>query len=156
MIKWALVAAFTATALLGRAAPIGAQTASAAPKTRLAVIGLDHDHVWSLLKDIAGEPSAELIAIAEPDPALVKQAQKEVPARREILRGVRGHAGRGEARSGDCDHVERPAPGDFAAMREAARSLLDGKTDGYERQGRAGDGTAGARSKYQVDGELLE
>jgi len=86
MIKWAalrshgLVAAFTATALLGHAAPIGAQTASAAPKTRLAVIGLDHDHVWSLLKDIAGEPSAELIAIAEPDPALVKQAQKEVPA----------------------------------------------------------------------------
>jgi len=59
---------------------LGAGTASTANKTRLAVVGLDHDHVWSMLKDIAGEPSAELVAIAESDPALVSRAQKGVPA----------------------------------------------------------------------------
>ena len=59
---------------------LGAGTASTASKTRLAVVGLDHDHVWSMLKDIAGEPSAELVAIAESDPALVSRAQKGVPA----------------------------------------------------------------------------
>jgi predicted dehydrogenase len=57
-----------------------AQNVGAGGKTRLAVVGLDHDHVWSLLKDIAGEPSAELVAIAESDPALVARAQKGVPA----------------------------------------------------------------------------
>jgi predicted dehydrogenase len=59
---------------------LGTETGSTASKTRLAVVGLDHDHVWSLLKDIAGEPSAELVAIAESDPALVSRAQKGVPA----------------------------------------------------------------------------
>jgi predicted dehydrogenase len=67
-------------ALLGAANVSAAQDAGGAAKTRLAVVGLDHDHVWSLLKDIAGEPSAELVAIAEADPALVSRAQKEVPA----------------------------------------------------------------------------
>jgi predicted dehydrogenase len=67
--------------LLGVAADgTGAQNAGSAGKTRLAVIGLDHDHVWSLLKDMAGEPSAELIAIAESDAGLVARAQKQVPA----------------------------------------------------------------------------
>ena len=28
-------------------------------KTRLAVVGLDHDHVWGLLKVITEEPDAE-------------------------------------------------------------------------------------------------
>jgi len=46
----------------------------------LAVIGLDHDHVWGLLKDLAGEPNAELVAIADPHPALVEQAKAKVPA----------------------------------------------------------------------------
>jgi predicted dehydrogenase len=72
--------AFVLLALLGAANVNAAQNAAGAAKTRLAVVGLDHDHVWSLLKDIAGEPSAELVAIAEPDPALVSRAQKEVPA----------------------------------------------------------------------------
>jgi predicted dehydrogenase len=57
-----------------------AQSAGSTPKTRLAVVGLDHDHVWGLLKDIAGESSAELVAIAESDTSLVSRAQKEVPA----------------------------------------------------------------------------
>jgi predicted dehydrogenase len=59
---------------------LGAGAAGTANKTRLAVVGLDHDHAWSLLKDIAGEPSAELVGIAESDPALVSRAQKGVPA----------------------------------------------------------------------------
>ncbi len=49
-------------------------------KTRLAVVGLDHDHVWGLLKDIAGEPEAELVAIADLRPALVDRAKTLVPA----------------------------------------------------------------------------
>jgi predicted dehydrogenase len=67
-------------ALLGVANVSEAQSATPAAKTRLAVVGLDHDHVWSLLRDIAAEPSAELVAIAESDAALVTKAQKEVPA----------------------------------------------------------------------------
>jgi predicted dehydrogenase len=86
MAKWQnlksrmIFVVFALLALLGAAHVVEAQSAGAAAKTRLAVVGLDHDHVWSLLKDIAGEPSAELVAIAETDAALVSRAQKEVPA----------------------------------------------------------------------------
>jgi len=56
-------------------------TASAADaKVRLAIVGLDHDHVWGLLKDIAKEPQAELVAIADPHPDLVKKAKAQVAA----------------------------------------------------------------------------
>jgi predicted dehydrogenase len=48
-------------------------------ETRLAIVGLDHDHVWELLGFIAKEPHTELVAIAEPQPALVKQAKSKVP-----------------------------------------------------------------------------
>ncbi|HWZ99094.1 MAG TPA: Gfo/Idh/MocA family oxidoreductase [Candidatus Dormibacteraeota bacterium] len=48
-------------------------------KTRIAVVGLDHDHVWGLLRDIAKEPDAELVAIAETQDALVKRAKERVP-----------------------------------------------------------------------------
>ena len=75
-----VIVMFALWALLSAAHVSEAQSASGAAKTRLAVVGLDHDHVWSLLKDIAAEPSAELVAIAESDPALVSRAQKEVPA----------------------------------------------------------------------------
>lgn len=54
--------------------------AQSAAKTRLAIVGLDHDHVWGLLKDIAKEPEAELVAIADPHQELVDRAKKEVPA----------------------------------------------------------------------------
>jgi predicted dehydrogenase len=40
---------------------------------------LDHDHVWGLVKDIAAEPSAELVAIADSRPALVERAKTLVP-----------------------------------------------------------------------------
>ena len=49
-------------------------------KTRLAIIGLDHDHVWGLLKDLAGEPNAELVAIADDHQPLVDQAKTKVPS----------------------------------------------------------------------------
>jgi len=79
-LSWIFVIALTTMALLVGGVSAEAQNASAGAKTRLAVVGLDHDHVWSLLKDIAGEPSAELVAIAESDPALVSRAQKDAPA----------------------------------------------------------------------------
>jgi predicted dehydrogenase len=71
-----MVLAWCAPAGLGRAA--GSQGANGGTKTRLAIVGLDHDHVWGLLKDLAGEPSAELVAIAESDAALVARARQQV------------------------------------------------------------------------------
>jgi predicted dehydrogenase len=49
-------------------------------KVRLAIVGLNHDHVWGILKDIAEEPKSELVAIAETDPVLVSTAKGRVPA----------------------------------------------------------------------------
>ena len=49
-------------------------------KTKLAVVGLDHDHVWGLLNDISKEPDAELVAIADTHPELVERAKGRVPA----------------------------------------------------------------------------
>ena len=49
-------------------------------KTRLAIVGLDHDHVWGLLPDILNESDAELVAIADPHPELVARAKARVPA----------------------------------------------------------------------------
>jgi predicted dehydrogenase len=54
--------------------------AAAGEKTRLAVVGLDHDHVWGLLQTIAGEEDAELVAIADSHPELVERAKARVPA----------------------------------------------------------------------------
>ena len=47
-------------------------------KTRVAIVGLDHDHVWELLKYLDAEADAELVAIAEPQAALVKVAKAQV------------------------------------------------------------------------------
>jgi len=59
----------------------GGQTSPAADssKVRIAIVGLNHDHVWGILKDIAGEGSAELVAIAESDSVLVSRAKGLVP-----------------------------------------------------------------------------
>ncbi len=61
-----------------------AESAAALPapddaKTRLAIVGLDHDHVWGLLKDIAAESNTELVGIADTHPALVDRAKSRVP-----------------------------------------------------------------------------
>src|SRR5437667_2124509 len=63
---------------------LGTRAASAAPnppetKTRVAIVGLDHDHVWGLLKYLEAEPDAELVAIAEPQPVLLNEATSQVP-----------------------------------------------------------------------------
>jgi predicted dehydrogenase len=79
-LPWRFVVAFAAMAVLTSRGVMKAQAIDSGAKTRLAIVGLDHDHVWSLLKDVAREPSAELIAIAESDSALINQARKEVPA----------------------------------------------------------------------------
>jgi predicted dehydrogenase len=62
---------------------LGTKGAGAVPrlpesKTRVAIVGLDHDHVWGLLKYLESEPDAELVAIAEPQPALAKEAKSRV------------------------------------------------------------------------------
>jgi len=54
--------------------------ARAQAKTRIAIIGLDHDHVWGLLHDIAQEPQAELVAIADSHQELIEKAKAQVPA----------------------------------------------------------------------------
>jgi len=56
----------------------GAMPSPPESKTRIAIVGLDHDHVWGLLKYLEAEPDAELVAIAEPQPALVKEAKSRV------------------------------------------------------------------------------
>ena len=57
-----------------------AQVNAADRKTKLAIVGLDHDHVWGLLKDLTEEPNAELVAIADGHPELVDRAKTKVPA----------------------------------------------------------------------------
>ena len=71
------------TAFLAVLQILGAKAAGAKPnpsegKTRIAIVGLDHDHVWELLKYVQGEPDAELVAIAESQPALVNVAKSKV------------------------------------------------------------------------------
>jgi predicted dehydrogenase len=69
---------FCANLLLG-AGGVMPRAASSA-KTHLAVVGLDHDHVWELLKHMSDEPDAQLVAIADQHPALVERAKARVPA----------------------------------------------------------------------------
>ena len=51
-----------------------------AAKVRIAIVGLDHDHVWELLQYIAAEPDAELVAIVDAHQDLVEKARAQVPA----------------------------------------------------------------------------
>jgi predicted dehydrogenase len=57
-----------------------ASSQNTSAKTKLAIVGLDHDHVWGLLRDFPKEPEAELVAIADPHPELVERAKARVPA----------------------------------------------------------------------------
>ncbi len=54
-------------------------TLAQSSKTRLAIIGLDHDHVWGLLQDWKLVPQADLVAIADPHPELIAKARGRVP-----------------------------------------------------------------------------
>src|SRR6266700_593919 len=70
----------TPAILLFAALLFATQSLAQTAKTRIAIVGLDYDHVWGLLKDIANEPQAELVAIADPRPELVDKAKSQVPA----------------------------------------------------------------------------
>ena len=48
-------------------------------KIRVAVVGLDHDHVWGLLGDLASDPQSDFVGIAESNPELVSKAKAQVP-----------------------------------------------------------------------------
>lgn len=52
--------------------------ATAGTQLRFAIVGLDHDHVWGLLHDIAVESSVRLVAIADQHPELVALAKSRV------------------------------------------------------------------------------
>jgi predicted dehydrogenase len=81
--SWLLLAIAVVVLLFSSGAGISSASQSAKnseAKTRIAIIGLDHDHVWGLLKDLAGEPEAELIAIADSHAELVSKAKAQVPA----------------------------------------------------------------------------
>src|ERR1700716_3298518 len=77
------IQAVVMTVCLGSAATLWMNSVATAKlldgKTRLAIVGLDHDHVWELLRYIDKEPDAELVAIAESRPGLVKEAKSKVP-----------------------------------------------------------------------------
>ncbi|MGH9448968.1 MAG: Gfo/Idh/MocA family protein [Terriglobia bacterium] len=47
-------------------------------KVRLAIVGLNHDHVWGLLEDMTHVPQADLVAIADAHPELVAKAKRRV------------------------------------------------------------------------------
>ena len=49
-------------------------------KTRCAIVGLDHDHVWELLGYLQEEPESDLVAIAEGNKELVEKAKSKVRA----------------------------------------------------------------------------
>src|SRR5207237_5821295 len=74
-----LIALLVAAFLFSRFAfASDSQSPTPKAKTRLAIVGLDHDHVWELLKYIVAEPEAELVAIADPHPNLVNEAKSQI------------------------------------------------------------------------------
>ena len=50
-----------------------------AAKTRFAIVGLDHDHVWGRMNTLLKTPDAELVAIADTHPELIEKAKTRVP-----------------------------------------------------------------------------
>jgi predicted dehydrogenase len=66
-------------------APADAQSQTNTGKVRLAIVGLNHDHVWGILRDISEVPQAELAAIAEPRQELVAKAKTRVPSSVEFF-----------------------------------------------------------------------
>jgi predicted dehydrogenase len=79
---FARVSLFTVVCLVllpnGGAEPAHPVSGPAEGKTRVAIVGLDHDHVWELLKHLQTEPDAELVAIAESQGSLVEKAKAQV------------------------------------------------------------------------------
>jgi len=48
-----------------------------AEKLRVGVLGMTHDHVWGNLRDLNASPLGELVAAADPEPALREKAESE-------------------------------------------------------------------------------
>src|SRR5262245_60109940 len=71
----ALVWTFSQPAPVAQPAPQSSSSAN----VRIAIVGLNHDHVWGILKDIEAEKISELVAIAETDQDLVSRAKGRVP-----------------------------------------------------------------------------
>jgi predicted dehydrogenase len=62
-----LIAVSLFVALLATAGNASAQTA---PPVRVAVVGLNHDHVWGFFHTLSSHPEVTLVGISEPDAAL--------------------------------------------------------------------------------------
>lgn len=60
--------------------PLAPAAQSSGARTRLAIIGLNHDHVWGLLQDMKAVPNADLVAVADPNPELIAKAKQRLPA----------------------------------------------------------------------------
>src|SRR5258706_16089689 len=91
---WTLTLMCALVVVFGVGANIAnAQGTGSAGKTRLAAIGLDHDHVWSLLKDMAGGASGELIGIGGGGGGVGGGGQKEGPAGGEFFSEYVGKVG---------------------------------------------------------------
>ncbi len=58
------------------------------PKIRIAVLGLDHDHVWTVAAELLAREDAELVATSDADPELRARAEAEL--------GVASFASHGE------------------------------------------------------------
>ncbi len=56
-----------------------------AAKTRFAIVGLDHDHVWGRMETLLKTPDAELVAISDTHPELIDKAKASRPRQRQIL-----------------------------------------------------------------------
>lgn len=54
--------------------------AGVAAKTRFAIVGLDHDHVWGRMETLLQTPDTELVAIWDTHPELIAKAKSRVPA----------------------------------------------------------------------------
>ena len=67
----------------------GMLNAAEEAKTRLAIVGLDHDHAWGLIKTIMSEPEAELVGIADTRKArgekMAAQFETRLMGRDELL-----------------------------------------------------------------------
>lgn len=79
MSKIAFFLAVISASPFANSKPLSANPADAG-KVRLAIVGLDHDHVWGLIPYILKEPDAELVGIADPHPELVQKAKARVPS----------------------------------------------------------------------------
>jgi len=51
-----------------------------AAKTRFAIVGLDHDHVWGRMETLLKTPDTELVAISDTHPELIEKAKARVPS----------------------------------------------------------------------------